>query len=234
MLLSALVEEYSQVFAGSASDENAILLYAITNDLHQRLDYNQKHATDDERIDRDLADVLTTLIASSGIYLQGFDSIREMSEDSDRAARTYLLTTESAKSIPWELLNILSTTPRIFTPQTEIVIGKVAGAHRPASEANTNGILGLGIGTLRGSLRAMGGNLLDWLLKEAAKTAKEAAKEGVRDAVRVGLQNAGLQQEVISFLRDCGEQALQLSASLPAYFSWLEPLIQLLRSSLLP
>ncbi len=226
--LSALMKEYIATYREAINGDDILILFAIGQDIDARVVHNQKFAPEDERIDGDALGVILSFISAHGLYIEGFDVIRQAAEDMDRINEHYSRLNPDAKPLPWSLLHSLAYTQQLFEPKTDEVMKKLAGSFQQPVEP-TKALTSLGIGALRGSFRAMAGSVLERFYKGSLDLGGLVTKETLKDIVGEVVKSPGFQHQVGQFFLAHTVQIAGLAESMPYYFSWLRPFLDLLR-----
>jgi len=149
--------------------------------------------------------------------MQSLKAIEEVTVDMDRAVRLYEGLGEALRRSPWTTLVNLSSRKEIFTPEAQGVLGLAARAADVPATTQTKGRVAIGMGLLRGALRAMGGLILTGLVATSAVPLGEALK--------TTLERDGMQRAIIEFLGSAVSTLKSLASELPAFFGWLHHLL---------
>jgi hypothetical protein len=219
--LSALFEEYNREFShdnAENSDDTVISLWMIGHDIDNRIRVSDTKASEDEALDENALSLLMTFLTAHNLYLQSFSAIERLSDDLLRSSRIYRKLDDTARKAPWGLLSSLSHHQDVFEDKTQKVLKKAASAvDRPDAE-NTKGLVGIGLGLLRGALREMAAIILDTMLRVP----------GNEDEFLAGLDNKPLERAILNFFKVHKRRALEISIQLPNFFHWLRAFLGML------
>ena len=166
-------------------------------------------------------------MVANAAYVQGFASVKTMLEDIDRTRRSLVSFKELNNSDDWLLLEAFVKSNQLFSDDTKSTITKISDALKSQGDQASVGLTTVGLGTLRGSLQAMAGAILEGEFGEAKNIAKNVGRSTLGGFAREVLQNENLQQSVIAFITTYQNEMIWLSKKLPIYFSWLKSLVDL-------
>jgi hypothetical protein len=195
--LAILFAEYDQELSSNTPNASAVSLWIIGQDIDNRIRLGQSATDEDQNIGNNTLRYLMTFLTAHNLYLQSFAEIEQLSKDLDRSTSLYQGLDERARSAPWSLLEALSADNNLFETRTQRALEKAASAiDRPDSD-KTKGLVGLGLGLLRGALRIMGATALEKMLDPTDTALFENAAESLDKL----LSEPGLEREIIIFCR---------------------------------
>lgn len=233
-ILLRLLNEYFEAFDEDDNEQRALLLFCVGMDIEARLTYNQKSAPDDERLDDDLGQILSSFIVANGVYVQNYETVQNMATEIERSRRTFQKISELSIASPGDLLShLVEARAKIYDERTGSLVARIASKVQETEEPST-GLVALELGTLRGTFRAMAGSILSFIYKnfkgEAEKIGSDLIRKKIREIIQSALSQNGLVKWSIIFFEQYQSKILSISDSLPGYFAWLRYLIDLLKT----
>ncbi len=227
-ILSDLFREYALLYKQALDDDNALALFAIGQEIDSRLIYNQQQADEDEKLDGDALAFILPFMSAHGLYIQSLNIVVRATSDIDRVNQSFSRLSPAAKPIPMTLLRTLSETDALFTPRTQAALTKLSEAvNQP--QPPTDALSAMSMGALRGSMRTMGGYILDKVYHLPIDAAESVAKDALKDAIKEVAKRPEFNAHIHSFFLTNAERLIELAHNVPLYFSWLRPFVTLLK-----
>jgi hypothetical protein len=217
--------EYITVSKRDLDADTQLTLFAIGQEIDARIVSNQQCADDDEKLDQNALAYILPFMTAHGLYVQGLDVVVQATSDIDRVNENFSRLSPNAKPIPMALLRTLTETEALFTPKTEAAMHSLSAAANQTETPPTKALTALGIGALRGSMRAMAGHMLTKIYE----TASDATMAAIKDEIKEGLKSPGFQHQIGLFFLSNGGRLLELASQMPHYFSWVRPFLTLLK-----
>ncbi len=233
-ILFRFINEYIEAFGGDYREHRALLLFHIGMDIEARLRYNQTSAPDDERLDDDLGQLLSSFIVINGVYVQHYENVQNMSTEIERSRKAYQRLSEVHIASPGDLLSrLVEARTKLYDEKTGTLVSRIAKKVQETNEP-TAGQVALELGALRGTLRAMAGSILTFVYKnfkdETEKVGSDLIRRKIREIIQMALGQTGLATSSIEFFTQYQSKILNLAHTFPGYFSWLRYLIDLIKT----
>jgi hypothetical protein len=201
-------------------------LWIIGHDIDARLRANQSLSDADDRLDAGTVAHLTTFLTSHNLYLQCFPVAEEIADDLDRSARIYTRLDERARSAPWALLQSMGQNSALVEGRSAAVMTKAANAITDSSKVRTKGVVGIGLGLLRGAFQAVGTRFVEKMSDEIGDELVDVSNDAVRDVIK----DDQLLQTVSTFVKEHEQDIRETAQNLPVYFAWLRTLLSFFTS----
>jgi len=224
--LRELFGEYEDVLHKHSRGVAVASLWIIGHDIDARLRANQSSPDPDDRIDGGTVAYLMTFLTSHNLYLQCFPVAEEIAEDLDRSSRIYMRLDERARTAPWILLQSMGRNSALVEVKSAALMSRAAEAITDPSKVRTKGIMGIGLGLLRGAFQAIGARFVEKMSGEIG----DEAIDLTNDAVQTMIKDDRLLQTASTFMREHEKDIEETAQSLPVYFSWLRILLSFFSS----
>lgn len=227
-IIANLIREYYEVFQEEHSNENHLIMYTIGDDVSKQLSYNSSR-DEGEKIEGDLLGFLQSFEVANAAYVHNTPAVRALMSDLDRAKRSYALLGENNSHEEWAVLISMKSSNGIFSDKARDTISKLSKILNERQDDVSAGLTTMGLGTIRGSLQAMAGALLDGAFSEARYSAKQAASESYRRTLNFNIENNHLQQMIVAFVSGHESEIMWLYAHMPIYFSWVKSFVDIIK-----
>lgn len=199
------------------------MLWMIGQDIDRRVKLHQSAGGSEDALDESDLFFVSSFITAHNLYIQCFDATNKIMEDLERSTRLYARLDNQAKLGPWQLLSELGKARSVVEQKSGDVMQTASAGLAAGTE--TQGMIAIGLGLLRGALHAIGGVLIGGASRILTKTAVELGKDGLIAIMK----QEGFLQSLLTFMHVNLKSLMQLSVDIPNYFGWLHRLLEVFR-----
>ena len=221
-ILAKLLSEYKDEIDRGISKVRIPILWSIGVEIENRLLWQDKKASEDERLEEDDRIDLNRLVLSHNLFLNCFPQSKTLINDIESTAAIYQRLDEAIRKLPGNILSRLSENVLLVIPETGEAISKAVDIADGVSP--TKGAVAVRYGLLRGFLHAAGGRVLSAVERSAEKSVTDAATKSLGDFLRAEHSLAA----VVSFFQNEASGLLKLGENVPLYFGYIRSLLKLM------